>query len=296
MKLKVAFALVVAFVISSTAFAFTDVSSSHVYSDAIDYAESLGIVQGYKDGTFRPDVPINRAEFTKVIIATEYDQETLDSCNTSKFTDVPDGAWYMPYICVAELEGIIDGYADQSFKPAQLINFAEASKILTNTLISQTNQGVPIWYETYVKSLSSKNAIPTSIDTFEHNITRGEMVEIIWRLKENITNLPSNSYDDLNGGIVLNQDEATFEIDMSNYEYSTTELRVKQGDKVTITLNSIVGTHNFIIDELDVASLTISSGNSTEVSFTATQKGTFEFYCSVGDHRALGMVGTLIVE
>lgn len=294
MKLKIAFALVLAFLISTTAFAFTDVTSSYVYSDAIDYTQSLGIVQGYEDGTFRPDTPINRAEFTKVIIATVYDQETLDSCNTSRFTDVPDGAWYMPYICVAEMHGIIDGYADQSFKPAQLINFAEASKIITNTLIAQTNLGDPVWYEPFVRTLDSRNAIPTTITTFEHNVTRGEMVEIIWRLKENITTLDSNSYEDLGGGMMPK--EVSFEMDMINYEFSETELRVKQGDVVTVKLNSLVGSHNFIIDELDVASLTVSSGNSTEVTFTATQKGTYEYYCSVGDHRDLGMVGTLIVE
>ena len=294
MKLRISLALIVSVLFSATAFAFTDVNSTHVYSDAIDYTQSLGIVQGYEDGTFRPDVPINRAEFTKVIIATEFDQTTLDECNTSSFTDVPDGAWYMPYICVAEMEEIVNGYADQSFKPEQLINFAEAAKILTNTIIEPTNPGGTIWYEPFVKKLAAKNAIPKTINSFEHNITRGEMVEIIWRLKENITNLDSNNYEDLSGGMTPN--DVALEIDMSNYEYSETEIRVKQGDIVTVTLNSTLGTHNFIIDELDVASLTINSGQTTEVTFTATKTGTFEYYCSVGDHRELGMWGNLIVE
>ncbi|MFC1600443.1 S-layer homology domain-containing protein [Patescibacteria group bacterium] len=300
MKLKITFALVVAFLISTTAFAaFSDVSSSHINSEAIDYVESLDIVEGYNDGTYRPDTPINRVEFTKIIIASEYSQATIDGCNTSSFSDVGDGAWYMPYVCVAELNEIVDGYPDGTYQPPNNITFAEAAKIITNTLIEPTTEGADIWYKPYVKKLEDRGAIPTTIEDFSHKLTRGEMAEIIWRLKENIRTLDSRTYNELedvleNGGTHANA--VSFELDMTNYEFSETEIRVNQGDEVTITLNSVVGTHNFTIDEYDVESLTITSGQDTEFTFTATKTGTFEYYCSVNDHRSLGMVGTLIVE
>lgn len=296
MKLKLSIALVCVLAFTSTAFAsFSDVPASHLNYDAITYVEDLGIVQGYPDGTYKPDAPINRVEFTKIIIATKYSQNEIDTCNSVSFSDVGDGAWYAPYVCVAELNNIVDGYPDGTYKPANLITFAEASKIITNTLIEPTTQGSEIWYRPYVLKLENINAIPTTINSFDHKLTRGEMAEMIYRIQEDIRNLPSKTYDQL-AAPDTSTTEQSFDLTATNYQYSDTELRVKQGDTVTVTLTSEVGTHNFNIDALDVHSLTVTSGNSTEVTFTATQKGTFEYYCSVSNHRQLGMVGNLIVE
>lgn len=300
MKTKISIALIASMLFTATAFAsFRDVSSAHQNSEAIDYVESLGIVQGYPDGTYKPDSPINRAEFTKIVIASQYTQGELDSCNSTSFSDVGDGAWFTPYVCLAEQKGIIGGYPDGTFGFANNITFAEASKIITNTLVEKTTEGTDIWYKPYVKKLEDQSAIPTTIEDFSHKLTRGEMAEIIWRLEENIFNLDSRTYNELkdileNGGSHVVG--PSFELDMTNYEFSETELIVQQGDTVTVTLNSVVGTHNFVVEGYDVESLTITSGNTTEVTFVATKKGTYEFYCSVGDHRALGMVGTLFVE
>jgi len=302
MKLKLSLVLICVLAFTSTAFAsFSDVDSSHINSEAIDYVESLGIVQGYPDGTYKPDQPINRAEFTKIIIATEYTQSQIDACNSVSFSDIGDGAWYTPYICVAEMNDIVGGYPDGTYGPANLITFAEASKIITNTLIEQTTEGSEIWYRPYVRKLEDLDAIPSTVEDFEHKLTRGEMAEMIWRIKEEVFGEPSKTYNQLNGTDTSGQtdetpSDVTFELTATNYEFSDTELRVDQGDTVTIVLTSEIGTHNFTIDEYDVESITVTSGKTTEVTFTATQKGTFEYYCSVNDHRNLGMVGELIVE
>jgi plastocyanin len=296
MKLKLSIVLICVLAFASTAFAsFSDVPAAHVNYDAITYVEDLGIVQGYTDGTYRPDTPINRVEFTKIIIATKYSQSVIDSCRSASFSDVGDGAWYAPYVCVAEQNNIVDGYPDGTYQPANLITFAEASKIITNTLIEPTTQGTEIWYKPYVVKLENINAIPTTIDSFDHKLTRGEMAEMIYRIQEDIRNLPSKTYDELvTPGTSAN--EPSFDLTATNYQYSETELRVKQGDTVTVSITSEVGIHNFNIDELNVHSLTVTSGNTTEVTFTATQKGTFEYYCNISNHRELGMVGNLIVE
>ena len=53
--------------------------------------------------------------------------------------------------------------------------------------------------------------------------------------------------------------------------------------------------HDFNIDELGVKVPITPSGSSSTVEFTASKVGEFQFYCSVGNHRAMGQVGTLIV-
>lgn len=90
--------------------------------------------------------------------------------------------------------------------------------------------------------------------------------------------------------------ERVFTLDSFNYGYSETELRVNEGDTVTINLTNSGGFHDWVVDEFGAATEKISAGDTTSVTFVADQAGTFEYYCSVGNHRAQGMVGTLIVE
>jgi len=90
--------------------------------------------------------------------------------------------------------------------------------------------------------------------------------------------------------------ERKFTIDSFGFGYSQEEIRVNQGDIVTINLTNSGGYHDWVIDEFDAATEKINGGGETSVTFVADESGTFEFYCSVGNHREQGMVGTLIVE
>jgi len=74
-------------------------------------------------------------------------------------------------------------------------------------------------------------------------------------------------------------------------------LMVKEGDKVRIEFSSTSGFHDWSLDEFNAATSQVSDNDGmTFVEFTADKKGTFEYYCSVGQHRANGMKGMFIVE
>jgi plastocyanin len=90
--------------------------------------------------------------------------------------------------------------------------------------------------------------------------------------------------------------EKVFTLDSFNFGYSETEIRVKEGDTVTINLTNSEGFHDWVVDEFSAATEKIREGGETSVTFVADESGTFEYYCSVGSHRAAGMVGSLIVE
>ncbi|TSC87919.1 MAG: blue (type 1) copper domain-containing protein [Microgenomates group bacterium Gr01-1014_16] len=87
-----------------------------------------------------------------------------------------------------------------------------------------------------------------------------------------------------------------FVVEGSPFKFLPTVLRVKKGDTVRVVFKNMQGTHDFVIDEFDVRTNQIGEGEEEEVEFTADKVGTFEYYCSVGNHRAMGMVGKLIVE
>lgn len=90
--------------------------------------------------------------------------------------------------------------------------------------------------------------------------------------------------------------ERTFTLDSFNFGYSMDTIEVNEGDTVTINLTSSDGFHDWVVDEFDAATGKIREGETTSVTFVADTAGTYEFYCSVGSHRAQGMVGTLVVN
>lgn len=90
----------------------------------------------------------------------------------------------------------------------------------------------------------------------------------------------------------------TFDVVEDSFSYSPSTITVKLGDKVKLNLTNKAADfpHDFVIDELNAKSSKSAPGGTDTLEFTADKKGTFEFYCSVGSHRAKGMVGKLIVE
>lgn len=91
-------------------------------------------------------------------------------------------------------------------------------------------------------------------------------------------------------------DAVVFNLDAFSFGYSSKELRVKKDQTVTINLTSTGGLHDWVVDEFGAATEKVSTGGVTNVTFVADKAGTFEYYCSIGQHRANGMVGTLVVE
>ena len=88
----------------------------------------------------------------------------------------------------------------------------------------------------------------------------------------------------------------SFTVHGSNFKFSPAEMRVKQGDRVRVTFVNDSGRHDWRLDAFRTGTAVLAAGASETVEFTADRKGTFEYYCSVGEHRTMGMVGNLIVE
>ncbi len=189
---------------SSVAYSFVDVGATHPNADAIAYVKDRGIVSGYPDGTYRPGQAINRAEFTKIIVNAQFSPTEISEClmghggALSFLWDISSTAWYAQYVCVAFNHGIIRGYPDGSFRPEQTINLAEAAKILSVSLIGADGSSDP-WFRVYLQALADRRAIPTSFYSYDQLVSRGEMAEMIYRLKTDNRDRPSQTYESLAG-------------------------------------------------------------------------------------------------
>jgi hypothetical protein len=155
--------------------------SGHKYEDAIWYVYNNEIVNGYADGSYKPNDTINRAELLKIIVEAAYDNEFESYGSASCFSDVSAGQWYTKYVCFAKQEGIVEGYEDGSFKPGQEIIFVEALKIATVGLGHAYEEGTP-WYKNTVEYASGINAIPLDVTSFNQAFKRGQMADMITRM------------------------------------------------------------------------------------------------------------------
>lgn len=108
---------------------------------------------------------------------------------------------------------------------------------------------------------------------------------------------PSESMQPASSSAVTDVAAKQLTVDSSEFKFDVTSITLKKGEKVKLTLtNSGQMPHDFVVDELNVKTKTIKNGESDTIEFTPDKAGSFEFYCSVGSHRAKGMKGTVIVE
>ena len=109
---------------------FLDVAEDEWYSDRIGYIESLGIINGYPDSTFRPNAPITRAEFATV--AANFDD--LKETGGVYFSDLPAGHWAKNFVEMAYNRGWISGYPDGTIKPDRYITRAEVVSVVNRMI------------------------------------------------------------------------------------------------------------------------------------------------------------------
>ena len=121
--------------ISAGAKDFTD-DSKLTYEEAVDVISALDIVDGYSDGTFRPDGTLTRGAAAKIICNMILGPTTADalSASSAPFSDVPADSVFAGYITYCSKEGIISGYADGTFRPAGTLNGYAFMKMLLGAL------------------------------------------------------------------------------------------------------------------------------------------------------------------
>lgn len=166
---------------------FSD-TAGHPFESSILFVQRAAIVSGYSDGTFRPDATINRAEFSKIIVASNHTVAEIASCayDTVRFSDVPTDAWFSQYVCMALKAGYVSGYSDGTFRPANTINIAEASKILAIAYDLRLPQYFmeTEWYRPYFDALIGAYAMPQPEPAVSSLLSRGQMAFMIHSLED----------------------------------------------------------------------------------------------------------------
>ena len=121
--------------VSAGAKDFTDDSKIN-YDEAVAVMSTLGVVGGYADGSFNPSATLTRGAAAKIICNVILGTTTANAlvAKTAPYKDVPANHTFAGYIAYCQKEGIISGYADGTFKPANTLTGYAFMKMLLGAL------------------------------------------------------------------------------------------------------------------------------------------------------------------
>ena len=170
-NLKKILALVLAFACAFTMFAgaaFTDQADIKVDAEVVDTLVSLGVINGYTDGSFKPNDTVTRAEMAKMIYVLRTGNSDASAYNNDKtsFTDV-NGHWAAGFIKYCQSVGIIAGQSATKFAPDQTVTAQEAAKMLLVTLGYDANKAglVGINWASKTNALADENGLLDDVNT-----------------------------------------------------------------------------------------------------------------------------------
>ena len=168
---------------------YTDIKGHWAY-DHINTLINKGIINGYEDGTVRPDNYVTRNEAAKIISAAigygGANEITLTFADTA---EIPD--WAKPWVQTAVNAGFVTGYEDNTFRPSQNVSRKELAVMAmrafgfgTDDLSLTFNDAstIPDWAAPYISKAVSLSIITGYEDnTFlpDRNVTRAEVCAII---------------------------------------------------------------------------------------------------------------------
>lgn len=177
----------------------TDVLKTHPYCDAIEFAQSIGAMEGNPDGTFAPNELVQRDQVAKISLETfNLFDDTADYCGgVDPFPDVPPSQWSYQYVCRGVEIDMITGYLGDEdagfYRPSREVNRVEFLALilrnLTDTMpaLSSTSYAdvlVNQWFSGFAKySLDNSlfvgvNLLPTK------GTTRVEVADVLYKLDQ----------------------------------------------------------------------------------------------------------------
>jgi stage V sporulation protein SpoVS len=199
----------------------------HWAKEQINAWVGKGLINGYEDGTFRPDNNITRAEFMALVNRAFNYQEKVEI----DYKDVADTAWYADLIKIAQAAGYISGYEDGTMKPNNPISRQEAATIIMKILGLEENSpgadrfkdatSIPAWSKGAVGAVASSGIMGGYPDgTFKavNLIKRAEAVVALDKaLKADViydkagTYGPASGSEEISGNVIISAANVTLQ-------------------------------------------------------------------------------------
>jgi len=173
-------------------------SSSQVeYRQEIRKFHALGIINGYQDGSFKPEQGVTRTEFLKILLKTHCHDYSNEDTKDLRYTDVDKNSWQARVIQRSGTLGLINGDRDEQwnprFRPNDVITKLEAIKIILNMSEIQVDQRLKTnykdikipWHRKYVETAETlwlyDAYLEWQIFNANESVERDTMIDLIDR-------------------------------------------------------------------------------------------------------------------
>jgi hypothetical protein len=141
LSIVLSLAMVVCLMPSMAFAATTTAKADAAYSDtagtacegAVNVLTALGVVNGYTDGTYRPEQVVTRAEMAKLVV-TALGVDKYATATTSQFYDMSAAEWAIPYVEYAANLNIVNGYGNGKFGPNDTVTYEQAVTMIVRAL------------------------------------------------------------------------------------------------------------------------------------------------------------------
>lgn len=181
MKKLLSVILAIAMVAGGTVFAFEDIKGN-AYEKEIVELNNWGYVDGYEDGTFKPEESLTRAEAAQMMRMAMYPLEPFaDMAYQEWFSDVDSYHWAWEPLQILAAHRVIDGFPDGTFRPEENVTVAQAFNMcLKMTGYTQyIEKDTAPWYDGVVKAAVQYGFTKDLDFEPEKDITRGQMAKLI---------------------------------------------------------------------------------------------------------------------
>ena len=168
--------------------AFADTSNA-AYPDiagepcegAVNVLSALGVIDGYEDGTYRPDETITRAELTKIVI-TALGVADYASATTSSYTDMANAQWAVPFVEYATNLNLVNGYGDGRFGPSDPITYEQAATLIVRAVgyTDDCNEMNGTWPAIYVQKAMALGLFQNVTNGGATGATRGDTAIMLY--------------------------------------------------------------------------------------------------------------------
>ncbi len=171
---------ILALLLPISSFAFTDVTEGELLG-AVELLRAAEILDGYADGSYRPEEYVTREQFAKIAVCILGQREkAAASLAATAFTDVSPDNWARGYISYVAREGIIAGFPDGSFGGGNVITYAQAVTVLMRCLgYSDSDIGFH-WPSDYVNKAAALGLNRGVYLLANDNVSRGNMALLIY--------------------------------------------------------------------------------------------------------------------
>ncbi len=178
----IALAMVLSMGVATSFAAFSDVPSTVNYAEAVNILSNLGVINGYEDGTFKPDNTITRAEVATIIVNVLNLPQTQGA---TVFSDVPADHWAAGYINTAYNQQVISGMGDGTFAPGANVTYEQVVRMIVSALQYNMAANQAGGYPTGYLSVAANNGITKgAAGTVGQPATRATVAKLVYNALE----------------------------------------------------------------------------------------------------------------